>query len=104
MCFEMPLLFHNQRKSHNNLEGDQHLLKPDCDPAEQPLLLPEEYCLVEDEHATFDLHAERKGFHFLNGSVWLFKVRVKIYLTNYRVAPLSTKNLILGNIHSIREG
>ena len=43
---------------------------------------------MEDEHATFDLHAERKGFHFFNGSVWFFKVKVKLYLTNYRVRPL----------------
>jgi hypothetical protein len=54
---------------------------PEC----QPLLLPDEYCLAEDERASFDLHADRVGFHPLGGDLSYVDVRAKIYLTNYRV-------------------
>jgi hypothetical protein len=54
----------------------------------QPLLIPDEYCLAEDEKASFDLHVDRLGFHLLRSDAWFINIRVKIYLTNYRVKYL----------------
>jgi hypothetical protein len=52
----------------------------------QPLLLPDESCLAEDERGIFKLQCEREGFHLFKwGGVNLFNVHAKIYLTNYRV-------------------
>ena len=51
-----------------------------------PLLLPDESCLAEDEHALFRFRCAREGFHLFGwGDVILFNVAAKIYLTNYRV-------------------
>jgi hypothetical protein len=56
----------------------------------QPLLLPEESCLAEDENATFKVHCEKEGFHlFGRGTANVCNTRVKAYLTNMRVSPIS---------------
>lgn len=56
-----------------------------------PLLLPNEFCIAEDEHALFRFRSEREGFHLFGwGDVILYNVNAKVYLTNYRVfRPLS---------------
>jgi hypothetical protein len=52
----------------------------------QPLLLPEESCLAEDETAMFDFHCPREGFHLFGwGDVNFYNVKAKVYLTTYRV-------------------
>jgi len=61
----------------------------------QPLLLPDESCLAEDERGVFKLQCEREGFHLFKwGGVNLFNVHAKIYLTNYRLifVPLDEEN------------
>jgi hypothetical protein len=58
-------------------------------PVCQPLLLPDEHCLAEDEQASFDLHVDRVGFHLFRSDAWFINLRAKIYLTNYRVRNLS---------------
>ena len=56
----------------------------------QPLLLPEESCLAEDENATFKVHCEKEGFYlFGRGTANVCNTRVKAYLTNMRVFPIS---------------
>jgi len=51
-----------------------------------PLLLPDESCLAEDEHALFRFRCAREGFHLFGwGDVILFNVAAKVYLTNYRL-------------------
>ena len=59
----------------------------------QPLLLPEESCLAEDETAAFDLHCPREGFHLFGwGDVNFYSIKAKIYLTTYRVlSPCSLR-------------
>jgi hypothetical protein len=60
----------------------------------QPLLLPDESCLAEDERGVFKLQCEREGFHLFKwGDVNLFNVPAKIYLTNYRVHSLMEDRL-----------
>ena len=54
----------------------------------QPLLLPDEYCLAEDERASFDVHVEKTGFHPFGRDSWFINIKTKIYLTNYRVRNL----------------
>lgn len=50
------------------------------------LLLPEEYCLAEDEKSYFHIHCEREGFRlFGHGNIKVTNIYAKIYLTNYRV-------------------
>lgn len=63
-----------------------------CQPP-QPLLLPDEYCLAEDEQASFDLHVDRAGFHLFGSDAWFVNLRAKIYLTNYRVRNPSSQNV-----------
>lgn len=54
-----------------------------------PLLLPDESCIAEDEHALFRFRCAREGFHLFGwGDVILYNVAAKIYLTNYRVSLL----------------
>jgi len=54
--------------------------------SEGPLLLPDEYCLAEDEKAMLEVHCERSGFHLFGMRDVTFKdIPVKVYLTNYRV-------------------
>lgn len=62
--------------------------RPVCQPR-QPLLLPDEYCLAEDEQASFDLHVDRVGFHLFGSDSWFINLSTKIYLTNYRVRNLA---------------
>lgn len=57
-------------------------------PLYQSILLPDEYCLVEDGAAVVDLYAARKGFNFFSGDIHLFDVKRKLFLTNYRVSHL----------------
>ena len=50
------------------------------------LLLPDEYCLAEDENCVFHVHCERNGFRLFGWGDFNFgNVNAKIYLTNYRV-------------------
>jgi len=50
------------------------------------LLLPDEYCLAEDEKNVFHVHSEREGFHLFGwGNIHFTNIHGKIYLTNYRV-------------------
>jgi hypothetical protein len=52
-----------------------------------PLLLPDESCIAEDEHALFRFRCARGGFHLFGwGDVELCDITAKIYLTNYRVS------------------
>ena len=51
----------------------------------QPILLPNEYCLAEDDRALLDLYAERKGFSLFSGDFYLANVKARLFLTNYRV-------------------
>jgi len=54
--------------------------------SEGPLLLPDEYCLAEDEEAMLEVHCERSGFHLFGLRDVSFKgIPVKVYLTDYRV-------------------
>jgi len=61
-----------------------------------PLLLPDEYCLAEDENANFHLNLEKKRFHLFGKGVWVLKMKSRIYLTNYRVSPLDSLKLTNG--------
>jgi hypothetical protein len=55
--------------------------------AGEPLLLPDESCLAEDEKAAFHVHCEREGFHLFGwGDIDFGYIDGKIYLTTYRVA------------------
>lgn len=75
--------------------------RPEC----QPLLLPDEYCLAEDEKASFDLYADRVGFHPFGGIVSFDNIAAKIYLTNYRVMiPFSGRTDKLVDIYSGSKG
>ena len=52
----------------------------------EPLLLPDEFCLAEDENGLYTLHCEKIGFHLFHwGDVNSGNISVKIYLTDYRV-------------------
>jgi hypothetical protein len=78
------------RGNHFKAERDKaaltkYFITNSCPPGYQPLLLPDEYCLAEDEGAAFDLHVDRVGFHLLGSDAWFPNIRAKIYLTNYRL-------------------
>ena len=66
-----------------------------------PLLLPNETCIAEDEHALFRFRSEREGFHLFGwGDVILYNVNAKVYLTNYRVFRSSSLELIYSSYSS----
>ena len=71
-----------------DIKVDEKYFKVEC----QPLLLPDEYCLAEDDEASFDLHAEKAGFNLLRPDLWFMNITAKIYLTNYRVITSVLKN------------
>ena len=52
-----------------------------------PLLVPDEYCLAEEENALVDLYAQRKGFHIFGGFTYK-NVPAMVYVTNYRVSSM----------------
>jgi hypothetical protein len=50
------------------------------------LLLPDEFCIAEDEKGSFDLRCEKEGFRlFGRRDINLGNAKAKIYLTNFRV-------------------
>lgn len=52
----------------------------------EPLLLPDESCLAEEESGAFHVHCEREGFHLFGwGDIDFGFIEGKIYLTTYRV-------------------
>jgi hypothetical protein len=58
--------------------------------ATEPLLLPDEMCLAEDNNILFELYSQQEGFSIFNGRKDItIRLRVNIYLTNYRVHPKS---------------
>jgi hypothetical protein len=56
----------------------------------QPLLLPEESCLAEDEHATLQVECERGGFNFFGKNAVVYNTKAKAYLTNLRLIFVPT--------------
>lgn len=57
----------------------------------QPLLLPEESCLAEDEDATLKVECEREGFNlFRRGHPSVYTTKAKAYLTNLRLIFVPT--------------
>jgi hypothetical protein len=52
---------------------------------DQFLLVPDEYCLVEDMAGKFDVIAERKCVNWFDDSVWIIRSGAKIFLTDQRV-------------------
>jgi hypothetical protein len=55
----------------------------------EPLLLPDESCLAEDEKGIFQMHCEREGFHLFGwGDIDSGYIQGKIYLTTYRVVSI----------------
>src|SRR5579859_4934829 len=60
----------------------------------QPLLLPDEQCLIEDEHAVFNFHCERLGFQIWGwGDVNRYDIHAKVYVTNYRVCQFTNHSI-----------
>lgn len=53
----------------------------------EPLLLPDEICLAEDRQIYFDLFSQQEGLCLFSKKDVNIRVRVKTYLTNYRVCP-----------------
>ena len=51
----------------------------------EPLLLPDEVCLAEDHNILFELSSQQEGLIIFGRKDINIGVRVKTYLTNYRV-------------------
>jgi hypothetical protein len=53
--------------------------------ATEPLLLPDEVCLAEDNNILFELSSQQERSSIFGRKDVNILIRVKIYLTNYRV-------------------
>ena len=64
----------------------------------QIYLLPDEVCLAEAQHAVFELHCERDGFHFFDWGCIDINISCHIFLTDTRVPPLPWSQLVSASV------